>query len=127
LILDIPKDIKSVFVDASQIERVFVNLANNAIKFTPAGGKITVKASDTGEFIQIDVSDTGIGIAEKDLGKIFEEFYRVDNPTNQTLQGSGLGLSLVKHIIEAHKGKIWVKSKLGEGSIFSFTLPKRTP
>ena len=127
MILDIPKDIKSVFVDASQIERVFVNLANNAIKFTPAGGKITVKASDTGEFIQIDVSDTGIGIAEKDLGKIFEEFYRVDNPTNQTLQGSGLGLSLVKHIIEAHKGKIWVKSKLGEGSIFSFTLPKRTP
>lgn len=127
LVLDIPKDVKSVFVDASQIERVFVNLANNAVKFTPAGGKITIRASDIGEFIQIDVSDTGIGISEKDLEKIFEEFYRVDNQTNQTLQGSGLGLSLVKRIIEAHKGKIWVKSKLGEGSTFSFMLPKRTP
>jgi two-component system, OmpR family, phosphate regulon sensor histidine kinase PhoR len=127
LVQDIAPDLKPVFVDASQIERVFVNLANNAIKFTPAGGKITIKASDAGEFIQVDISDTGIGIAENDLEKIFEEFYRVSNPINETVQGTGLGLSLVKRIIEAHKGKIWVKSKVNSGTTFSFTVPKRTP
>lgn len=127
LTLDIPKDLKPVFVDAGQVERVFVNLTNNAIKFTPAEGKINIKVFDSGEFIQVDVSDTGIGIAENDLDKIFEEFYRVDNPINQTLQGTGLGLSLVKRIVEAHKGKIGVKSKLNAGTTFSFTIPKRTP
>jgi len=125
--IDVPKDLKPVFVDSSQIERVFVNLTNNAIKFTPSGGKITIGATDIGEFIQLDVSDTGIGIAEKDLERIFEEFYRVDNPVNQNVQGTGLGLSLVKRIIEAHRGNIWVKSKLNSGTTFSFTLPKRTP
>jgi signal transduction histidine kinase len=127
LAIQVQKDIKPVFVDAGQIQRVFVNLISNAIKFTPADGKITLKASDAGEYIQVDVSDTGIGIAEGDLEKVFEEFYRVDNTINQSLAGTGLGLSLVKHIIEAHKGKIWVKSKVKEGTTFSFTLPKRTP
>ena len=71
----------------------------------------------------MDISDTGYGIPEKEQEAIFEEFYRVANPINQEVKGTGLGLALVKHIIEAHKGKIWVESRPGKGSTFSFTLP----
>jgi signal transduction histidine kinase len=74
--------------------------------------------------VQLDISDTGCGIPEDAIDKIFEEFYRVDSSANQEIKGTGLGLSLVKNIIEAHKGKIWVKSKVGSGSTFSFTLPR---
>jgi len=121
--IDILEEAKNVFVDPNQIERVFINLIGNAIKFTPSGGKITIQAHKLDEMTQVDVMDTGCGIPEEAQELIFEEFYRVDNPINQELKGSGLGLTLVKGIIEAHKGKIWVKSKLGKGSIFSFTLP----
>jgi len=79
---------------------------------------------DIGDYLRVDIQDTGLGIAENDLPFIFEEFYRADNPINQQVKGTGLGLSLVKYIIEAHQGKIWVKSRLNEGSTFSFTLPK---
>jgi signal transduction histidine kinase len=124
--LDVPGDIKSVFADYSQIKRVFINLINNAIKFTPAQGKITAKCHSLDNQVQVDVSDTGCGIPEQALEKIFEEFYRVDNDINQQVKGTGLGLTLVRNIIEAHKGKVWVKSKVGSGSTFSFTLPKPT-
>jgi len=124
--VNVPKDAFKIRVDPNQIERVFINLIGNAIKFTPAKGKITVRSSSGDGFIQTDITDTGIGIPQNALGAIFEEFYRVDNPINQEVKGTGLGLSLVKHIVEAHKGRIWVKSKLQEGSTFSFTLPKAT-
>ncbi len=74
--------------------------------------------------MQVDISDTGCGIPEEALEKIFEEFYRVDNLINQEAKGTGLGLTLVKHIVEAHNGKIWLKSKLNAGSTFSFTIPQ---
>jgi signal transduction histidine kinase len=122
--LNIPKEI-TVFVDKNQINRVFINLLGNALKFTPEKGKIQIEAKNLNGFIQVDISDTGIGIPEKDIPFIFDEFYRVDNPINQKIKGTGLGLSLVKSIIEAHRGNIWVESKLGEGSKFSFTLPKQ--
>ncbi|MFA5157436.1 MAG: HAMP domain-containing sensor histidine kinase [Candidatus Omnitrophota bacterium] len=115
----------SVSADVSQIKRVFINLVSNAIKFTPAEGKITVSATKSGGFIQVDISDTGCGIPGDAKEKIFEEFYRVENAVNDTVKGTGLGLSLVKHIIEAHGGKIWVTSKAGAGSTFSFTLPQK--
>jgi len=120
----ITKETAKVNADRNQIERVFINLIGNAVKFTPAKGKISVTSHPSDDFLQIDVSDTGIGIPEDALTSVFDEFYRVDNPINQEVKGTGLGLSLIKHIIEAHKGKIWVKSKLGQGSTFSFTLPK---
>jgi signal transduction histidine kinase len=119
---DIPENCQKILADHSQVERVFINLINNALKFTPQNGKISVTASRTNEKIQINVQDTGFGIPEDALENIFEEFYRVDNAINQEVKGTGLGLTLVKHIIEAHGGKIWVKSKLSEGSTFSFTL-----
>jgi len=119
---DIPEDCDKILADRSQIERVFINLVGNALKFTPENGKISINAHRSGRVIQINVTDTGFGIPEDAQEKLFEEFFRVENTINQEVKGTGLGLSLVKHIIEAHQGRIWVKSKLSEGSTFSFTL-----
>lgn len=123
MIVQTPSDLPKVYCDSNQIERVFINLINNAMKFTPQNGKITINAAKAESSIQVDISDTGIGIDSGDLDLIFEEFYRVDNPLNAQIRGTGLGLPLVKHIIEAHLGKIWVKSTPNIGSTFSFTLP----
>lgn len=122
--VEVPKTISPCLADSIQLGRVLLNLLGNAIKFTPAKGTIVIKAVSQNNFIQVDVHDSGIGIAEKDLIKIFEEFYRVDNEINQQVKGTGLGLPLVKHIIEAHKGKIWAESTAGKGTTFSFILPK---
>jgi len=124
LIIDMPGDATAAAVDASQIKRVFINIIGNALKFTPPKGKITISSYKTGKNIQVDINDTGCGIPEEAREAIFEEFYRVDNTINESVKGTGLGLALVKHIIEAHKGKIWVTSKVGAGSTFSFTLPQ---
>lgn len=121
--IDLPDNAKSIVADRSQIERVFINLAGNALKFTPEKGKITISARKTETGTQIDVSDTGCGIPEVAMHAIFEEFYRVDNAVNQEVKGTGLGLALVKQIVEAHGGKIWVKSRLGAGSTFTFEIP----
>lgn len=121
----IPEDTLNILADRQQLQRVFINIINNAVKFTPSGGKINVRSKTMNNHVQIDVTDTGYGIPEDSLEKLFNEFYRVDNPINQQIKGTGLGLALVKHIIEAHKGKIWVRSKVGAGSTFSFTIPKQ--
>lgn len=122
--IEIPAKISSMSADSTQIERVFINLLSNAIKFTPSEGKIGIKTKEEDKFIEIEISDTGSGISEEELPRIFDEFFRCENPINREVKGTGLGLSLVKQIIEAHKGKIGVKSKVGEGTTFSFTLPK---
>jgi len=121
----IPEDIPEVFIDSSQVERVFINLLGNAVKFTPAGGVISVSASAANHngFMTVSVADTGIGMKKEELEKLFSEFFRAENEINQNVKGTGLGLSLIKRIIEAHQGKITVKSNFGEGSVFSFTLP----
>lgn len=122
--MDIPKGEASCLADKTQLERLLINLLGNAIKFSPEKGKIILRAKEIKGFLQIDVQDSGIGIAENAMAKIFEEFYREDNTINQKIRGTGLGLSLVKRIVEAHKGRIWVTSTLGKGTTFSFTLPK---
>jgi len=114
----------TVLADRSQIERVLINLINNAIKFTPQKGKISVQTHKSDNVVQVDIADTGCGIPDDSKDKIFEEFYRVDNLINQEAKGTGLGLSLVKHIIEAHNGKIWFESYVNQGTTFSFTLPQ---
>lgn len=122
--LNSPKDLEPILADDKQIERVFINLISNAIKYTPSQGKISISTEKLKDnYLKINVSDSGCGISGHDLDKIFNEFYRVDSARNQTIKGTGLGLSLVKYIVEAHKGKIWVTSKLNQGSTFSFTLP----
>jgi two-component system phosphate regulon sensor histidine kinase PhoR len=102
---------------------VFLNLLDNAVKYTPEGGAITISAACKEKIVQVDISDTGIGISDKDLSRIFERFYRVDKARSRELGGTGLGLSIVKHIVQAHNGQVWVRSTLGHGSTFSFTIP----
>jgi len=113
-----------VLADKTQLERVFINLIGNAMKFTPPEGKITIHSHKTDNMVEIDIIDTGCGIPEESREAIFEEFYRVDNAINQEVKGTGLGLALVKHIVEAHGGRIWATSIVGSGSTFSFTLPQ---
>lgn len=120
---DIAEDISGVPADKDQLKRVFINLVSNAFKYTPPNGTITIRIYTKDRMAQIDVIDTGIGIAQQNLTKIFEEFYREDTEANQSIKGTGLGMSLVKYIVEAHKGKIWVQSKLKHGTTVSFTLP----
>jgi len=109
--------------DPGQLERVFLNLLGNAVKFTPEKGRITISAQDKKHLTEFSVEDTGIGIPKQDIKMIFEEFFRSDNAKGREVKGTGLGLSLVKKIIEAHKGKIWVESELGKGTKFTFTIP----
>jgi len=110
--------------DRNYLEQVLINLLDNAIKYTPAGGRITISAiENNSEEIQFLVGDNGIGIPREDLHRIFERFYRVDKGRSQELGGTGLGLSIVKHLIQAHGGRVWAESRLGEGSTFHFTLP----
>ncbi|MFH1441656.1 MAG: ATP-binding protein [Candidatus Omnitrophota bacterium] len=116
-----------IVADLSQIKRVFINLVGNAIKFMPEkDAKIKVIVHKLKGFAQVDIIDNGCGIPDEAKEKIFEEFYRVDNSINDQVKGTGLGLALVKHIIDAHSGKIWVASQIGQGSTFSFTMPLHT-
>jgi signal transduction histidine kinase len=109
-----------VYADAMQIDRVIANLVDNAIKYTDSGGKVTVKLLNRDKDIIVQVMDTGMGIPGDHLPYVFDPFYRV----NRDSKGSGLGLSIVKIIVEANGGKIWVESMHGNGSNFRFTLPK---
>ncbi|HSM24559.1 MAG TPA: ATP-binding protein, partial [Anaerolineaceae bacterium] len=119
---DYSRGISSIYVDPDQIGQVFVNLIHNAIKFTNPGGSIIIKTFENQDDVIFEIKDTGIGI-EKDIQiRIFERFYKADKARSSG--GTGLGLSIVKHIIEAHKGKVWVESDQGEGSSFYFSLPK---
>jgi two-component system phosphate regulon sensor histidine kinase PhoR len=111
--------------DPGRLAQVLINLVDNALKYTPAGGRVLVQAEDLGEQVQIQVADTGTGMPKADLPRIFERFYRVDKARTRKTGGTGLGLSIVKHIVEAHGGKISVESELGQGTTFTVTLPKR--
>jgi signal transduction histidine kinase len=106
------------------LERVMMNLLGNAVKYTPAGGTVTVRAWGEGGQIRLEVSDTGIGIPEEALPRIFSEFYRAKNAKSLGVEGTGLGLVIVKDVVEEHGGEIRVKSLLGEGSTFRVSLPR---
>jgi signal transduction histidine kinase len=122
--MDVPEGLPLVLADSERLFQVFDNLIINSIKFTPSGGKITIFAKEQDDFILFGVKDTGIGISEKDIKKIFEKFYRVDTTFNKAIAGAGLGLSIIKSIIEIHGGQIWVESAPQKGSTFKFTIPK---
>jgi len=116
-------EVEPLVGDTEKLAQVVVNLLDNAIKYTPEGGKITLEAKQAGNELEIVVSDTGLGIPKKDISRIFERFYRVDQARSRELGGTGLGLSIVKHIIEAHGGKVSVESEIGKGSRFTVLLP----
>ncbi len=111
-----------VYGDLQLVRQIFVNLLDNAAKYTPQG-RIEVSADKKGEMLEICVADTGIGIAEEKLSDIFKGFYQVSTGLSREYQGTGIGLSLSKKLVEAHGGRLWVKSKPGHGSRFYFTLP----
>ena len=121
--INIPGDLPMVLADSDMISQVLINLLDNAIKYTPSGGKIELLARVKHPFVEVEVKDTGIGIPEESQKRIFERFYRVDKARSRELGGTGLGLAIVKHIIDLHMGKVWVESKVGEGSTFGFSLP----
>jgi hypothetical protein len=113
-----------VFADEERVKQVMVNLLSNAVKFNNPGGKVTITLEDMGKYICVCVQDTGVGIDEADLGKVFEKFYHAHLPSGFKA-GARLGLAITKGIVQAHGGNIWVESKKGVGSKFYFTLPKR--
>ncbi len=120
----IAKDIDVVNCDEFSLEQVLINLLENAIKYNKENGSIVIDVKETPEEFVFDVQDTGIGIPEKDLPRIFEKFYRVDKARSREIGGTGLGLSIVKHLVQAHYGKVSVDSELNVGTTFTFTIPK---
>jgi len=152
---EIPSDLPLAYGDSDKMEQIFINLLDNAIKFTPEGGEIYVTAKLVrsenllggtrekpkevwseelgaqspeldGDFMEISVADTGIGIPPDELEKIFDRFYQVEKSPAKEIKGTGLGLAITKGLIEAHGGEIWAQSKVGKGTKFSFTLPQCT-
>jgi two-component system, OmpR family, sensor histidine kinase SenX3 len=114
----------TVHGDETQLTSMFTNLVDNAVKYTPPGGRVEVTGGFEGSEIVIRVSDTGIGIPQATLPRIFERFYRVDKARSKETGGTGLGLSIVKHIAENHGGRVTVESAPGEGSTFTVYLPR---
>jgi two-component system, OmpR family, phosphate regulon sensor histidine kinase PhoR len=118
--LDIPDDIPPVLADSRRIQQVVMNLLHNALKFTPEGGYVTLRAEVVGPEVVVSVKDTGEGIPADDVPRIFERFYKADRARAE--EGVGLGLSIAKHVIQGHGGRIWVESVEGRGSTFYFSL-----
>jgi adenylate cyclase len=123
--LRVDDGIDIVVADEQKVKRIVYNMLSNAVKFTPTNGKAGIKARRTDEGVEIDVWDTGVGITAADQGRIFEEFHQLGDGLSAKPEGTGLGLTLTKKLVELHGGRIWVKSSPGEGSTFTFTLPPK--
>ena len=126
IIRDYPINSIWVEIDTDKMTQVIDNIINNAIKYSPDGGKITVSMKTTDTQMILSISDEGLGIPKKDLPKIFDRFYRVDKARSRAQGGSGLGLAIAKEIIKQHNGFIWAKSEYGKGSTFTIVLPYDT-
>ncbi|MGH2704941.1 MAG: ATP-binding protein [Actinomycetota bacterium] len=124
IVLEAPTDLSPVHADGARISQVLVNLVDNAVKYSPAGGPVRVCLSETEEDVAVAVEDSGIGIAPEDAARLFEKFNRISTPETRDIGGTGLGLYIVKSIVEAHGGRIFLSSAPGVGSTFTFELPK---
>ena len=116
-----PDNLPNIYADSSRLGQVLSNLLHNAIKFTPEGGQIVLKATQYEDVVEFSVQDNGIGIPADDVSRIFERFYKADHARAE--EGTGLGLAIARHLVEAHGGRIWVESIEGRGSTFYFTVP----
>ena len=121
--LNCPAAMPPLLANRQNIEEIFANLITNAIKYSPVGGSITIRALEEQNYLKTEVSDTGFGISQEDLEKIFVRFYRVKDANTREIHGTGLGLSIVKSIVESHHGNISVASELGKGTTFTVLLP----
>jgi signal transduction histidine kinase/DNA-binding response OmpR family regulator len=124
LTLDVAAGLGTVRGDEVKLKQVVVNLVSNAVKFTPDGGSVDIEAKPAGSDVIVTVRDTGIGIAEEERERIFEAFQRGGRSVRTTTEGTGLGLTLSRQIVELHGGRMWMESRLGEGSTFSFAIPQ---
>ena len=124
LTLDVPEGASSILADARKLHLILSNLVSNAIKFTPQGGKIEIAARMGEDELTMSVRDTGIGIADEELDRVFDRFYQVGESLRREYPGLGLGLSIVKELVELHQGKAWVESEAGKGSTFFFTVSR---
>jgi signal transduction histidine kinase len=122
LTVRLEKDLPPVYADKAKLRQVFFNLLSNSSRFTPEGGMIEIEAVKNGSYCRVSVADNGVGIKKEDQDRIFEPFCQLDNPQSEG-GGTGLGLVVVKQIVEKHGGRVWVESRYGKGSRFSFTLP----
>ncbi len=120
----ISSSVSEVLADEVFIAQAFLNLIDNAVKYTDENGMVSILAVEEKDFIKIEIKDNGIGISEKDLPRVFERFYCADKTRSRELGGTGLGLSIVKHIVEGHGGQVTIESVLGQGSTSIFTIPK---
>jgi signal transduction histidine kinase len=109
--------------DAKKVDEILINLIDNAIKYSPDGGEVRVSMVRDGDFVEVSVEDSGIGIAPEDAARLFQKFHRVSTPETRDIGGTGLGLYIVKNLVEAHGGRIWLQSAPGVGTTFTFTLP----
>ena len=112
-----------MYADAERVHQVLFNLLDNAVRFTPPGGRVTVRASTRNGSVDVAVADTGPGIASEHLPRVFERFYRVDPGRSRDEGGTGIGLAIARSVVEAHGGRIWAESQPGKGSVFTFELP----
>lgn len=121
---DLPSGLPPVVIDKDRIRQVLHNLIDNALRYTPPGGKIKIGADyDKPGWVTVYVADTGAGIPSKDLPHVFDHFYKADRSRHRGHGGAGIGLAMVKRVVELHGGKVWVKSRKGKGTTFYFTLP----
>jgi signal transduction histidine kinase len=125
LSLDMPKKVPAVIGDSDRVRQILGNLVDNAYNYTPNNGTIRVGIHQEGDEVQVDVQDNGVGIAVEDQARVFERFFRGEHPLVLATPGTGLGLPIVRELVEMHNGRIWMTSTgvPGEGSTFSFTLP----
>ena len=122
--INLAPDATRIQGDPQRVAQILTNLVGNACRYTPNGGQVSITSRQTDSFVETTVRDTGIGIREDELERIFERFYRSDDSRVRDQSGTGLGLAIAKSLVEMHGGQLWVKSKVGEGSTFGFTLPR---
>jgi len=125
LTVTLPENLTYIEGDIYRLKQIFINLINNALTYTPQGGSVHVKVEKHDGYALVTVSDTGIGIKQEEIPRIFERFYRVDRARSRNSGGTGLGLAIVKHLVEAHKGQISVQSEVGKGTTFTVKLNKK--
>ncbi|NCC30597.1 MAG: two-component sensor histidine kinase, partial [Chloroflexia bacterium] len=122
--LEVEPYLPAVWSDPDRIDQVMINVLSNAFRYTPSGGKVTVRAAYANPMVKVSVQDTGVGIAPEHLPHVFERFYRVDKSRARQSGGNGIGLAIVRHLIDVQGGEIWAESAgPGTGTTISFTLP----
>ncbi|GAB4116631.1 MAG: ATP-binding protein [Roseiflexaceae bacterium] len=135
IMIDMPQQIPPAYVDRDKAKQILLNLLTNAIKYSPKGGEIVLSVMEAtqlpedhppGRWLMVSITDQGIGIAEEDLPRIWERFYRVDNSNTRRIGGTGLGLSIVRSLVELHGGRVWATSQVNKGSTFTCTFPIAT-